>query len=133
MLQQPLLFTGCSSIQFFNSALSQTYLVRPHLVASTSLCILCVTYWTLCHVIGYQVLPTQPLSREAAGFPRGGKYFDHVPLLTQLIYFQAKGYLVRSIYILGSTTKHYINPSVVLNLIFNSSSRMSYPLDQTIF
>ena len=32
-------------------------------------------------------LPTQPLPREVEEFPRGGKYFTHVTLLTQLIYF----------------------------------------------
>ena len=28
-----------------------------------------------------QVLPTQPLAREADNFPKGGKYFNYVPLL----------------------------------------------------
>ena len=40
-----------------------------------------VTYGRLFHAIGYQVLPSQPLAREADNFPRGGKYFNYVPLL----------------------------------------------------
>ena len=79
MLEQPLLFTSCSSIQFFTT-LSQS--VRSHLVASTSLCSPCVTYGTLCHAIGHQVLPIQPLPRETEDFPSDGKYFNHGPLLT---------------------------------------------------
>ena len=34
------------------------------------------------HSIGRQVLPTQPLPREAEDFPRDGKYSKDVPLLT---------------------------------------------------
>ena len=79
MLEQPLLFTGCSSIPFFTTL---SLSVRSHLVASTSLCSPCVTYGTLCHAIGHQVLPTQPLRRETEDLPSGGKYFNHVPLLT---------------------------------------------------
>ena len=45
-----------------------------------------------CHAIGHQVLPTQPLPREAGDFPRGDKCFKHVPTLTYLIYFPPKGY-----------------------------------------
>ena len=33
-----------------------------------SLCSTCVTYGTLCHAIGYQLLPTQSCSRECYGF-----------------------------------------------------------------
>ena len=57
-----------------------------------SLCSTCVTYRTPCHAIGHQVLPTQPLPREAEDFPRGDKYFKHVPPFTYLIYFSPKGY-----------------------------------------
>ena len=32
------------------------------------------------------VLPTQALPKEAEDFPRGGRYFNHVPLLKELIY-----------------------------------------------
>ena len=40
----------------------------------------CVTNGTLRHAIAHQVLPNQPLPREAEDFPRGGKYFNHVTL-----------------------------------------------------
>ena len=36
----------------------------------------------LCRAIDHQVLPSQPLLREAEDFPSGGKYFNHVLLLT---------------------------------------------------
>ena len=36
------------------------------------------------------ILPTQPLLREAEDFPKSGKYFKHVPLLTYLIYILLK-------------------------------------------
>ena len=55
-----------------------------------SLCSTCVTYGTLCHAIGHQVLHTQPLPREVEDFPRGDRYFKHVPLLTYLIYLSPK-------------------------------------------
>ena len=79
MLEQPLLFNGCSSIQFFNLP---PFHESSRLVASTSLWSLFVTYGTLCHAIGHQVLPTQPLPRETEVFPRGGKYFNRTPLFT---------------------------------------------------
>ena len=86
------LLTGCLGIQFFDSPPFPTQLVRLLLVTYPSLCSTCVTYRTPCHAIGHQVLPTQPLPREAEDFPRGDKYFKHVPLLTYLIYFSPKGY-----------------------------------------
>ena len=82
------------SIFMFMIKLSQEKVdacVRPHLVASPSLCSPCVTYGTPCHSIGCQVHPTLFLPREANDFLRGGKHFNHVPLLTQLIYFPPKG------------------------------------------
>ena len=42
----------------------------------------CVNYGTLCYATEHQVLPTQFLPREAEDFPRGRRYFNHVPLLT---------------------------------------------------
>ena len=87
------LLTGCLGIQFcFFSPPFLTQSVRLPLVTYPSLCSTCVTYRTLCNAIGHQVLPTQPLPREAEDFPRGDKYFKHVPLLTYLIYFSPKGY-----------------------------------------
>ena len=49
----------------------------------------CVTYGTLCHAIDHQLLPTLPLPREAGDFSMGDRFFNHVPLLTYLIYFMA--------------------------------------------
>ena len=86
------LLTGSSSIQFFNSHPFPTQSVRLPLVTYPSLCSTCVTYRTLCHAIGHQVFPTQPLPREVEDFPRGDKYFKHVPPPTYLIYFPPKGY-----------------------------------------
>ena len=60
------------------------------MVTYPSLCSTCVTYGTLCHAIGHQVLPTQPLSREAEDFSRGDRHFKHVPPLTYLICLSPK-------------------------------------------
>ena len=68
------------------------YLGKGRISPYPSLCSTCVTYRTPCHAIGHQVLPTQPLPREAEDFPRGDKHFKHVPPLTYLIYFSPKGY-----------------------------------------
>ena len=81
------LLTGSSSIQFFNSPPFPTQSVRLPLVTYPSLCGTCMTYRTLCHAIGHQVLSTQPLPREVEDFPRGDKYFKHVPPPTYLSYF----------------------------------------------
>ena len=69
-----------------------TQSVRLPLVNYPSLSSTCVTYRTLCHTIGHQVLPTQPLPREVEDFPRGDKHFKHVPPPTYLIYFSPKVY-----------------------------------------
>ena len=87
------LLTGCLGMQFFLiHSPFPTQSVRLPLVTYPSLCSTCVTYRTPCYSIGHQVLPTQPLPREAEDFPRGDKYFKHVHLLTYLIYFSPKGY-----------------------------------------
>ena len=86
------LLTGCLGIQFFDSPPFPTQSVRLPLVTYPSLCSTCVTYRMPCHAIGHHVLPTQPLPREVEDFPRGDKYFKHVPLLTYLIYFSTNGY-----------------------------------------
>ena len=67
------LLTGCLGIQFF---------------AYPSLCSTCVTYRAPCHAAGHQVLPNQPLPREAEDFPRGNNHPKHVPLLTYLVSLQ---------------------------------------------
>ena len=64
------LLTGCLGIQFFDSSPFPTQSVRLTLVTYPSLCSTCVTYRTPCHAIGHQVLPSQPLPREAEDFPR---------------------------------------------------------------
>ena len=69
-----------------------TQSIRLPLVTYPSLCSTCVTYRTLCHAIGHQALPTQPLPREVENFPRGDKHFKHVLPPTYLIYFSPKGY-----------------------------------------
>ena len=115
------LLTGCSGIQFFDSPPFPTQSVRPPLVTYPSLCSTCVTYKTLCHAIGHQVLPTQPLPREVEDFPRGDKRFKYVPPPTYLIYFSPKGvYVVGSIYVLRPLHGTLINPSLVLNQHFKS-------------
>ena len=88
-------FLDCLGIQFFYSPLRQP--VRLHLATYHSLCSICVTYRTKCHANGHQVLPTQPLSREAKDFPMGGKHLKHVPLIIYLICFSPKRY-----YMVGS-------------------------------
>ena len=87
------LLTGCFGIQFFDSPLFPTQSVRLSLVTYPSLCSTYVTYRTPCHSIGHQVLPTQPLPREAEDFPKGDKYFKHMPPPTYLIYFSPEGYM----------------------------------------
>ena len=62
--------------------LTLTQSVGPPMVTYPSLCSLCVTYRTLCHAIGHQVLPAlcpNPLTREAEDFPRVGNHSKHVP------------------------------------------------------
>ena len=54
-----------------------------------SLCSPCVTYGTLCHAIGHQMLPT-PRPREAEDFPRGDRHFKHVPPPRYLICLSPK-------------------------------------------
>ena len=96
MLEQPLDFTGCSSIQFYNTppslihSLPLTQLVKLPVVTYYLLCSACATYKTLYHATSHQVLPTQLLPREVEDLPWVGKYFDHV-LCYIAIYFPTKG------------------------------------------
>ena len=82
MLEQPLHLLVAQTSSFLIQPLPRAQSVRPHLVPYSSLCSPCVTYGMSYHAIGHQVLPTQPLPREAQDFPREGKYFNHVLLLT---------------------------------------------------
>ena len=77
---------------FRNVQASRFLILLTQSVRLPSLCSTCVTYRTPCHAIGHLVLPTQPIPREAEDFPRGDKYFKHVPALTYLIYFSPKEY-----------------------------------------
>ena len=86
MLDEPLLFTGSSSIQFFNSP------PFPNTVSQDTFGNLPLSVQYLfdlpCHVIGDQVLLTQPLLREAENFLRGGMYLKDLPLPTYLAWLQ---------------------------------------------
>ena len=81
-----------SSLKYFVNYLSSflihplfpTQPVRLPLATYPSLCSTCVTYETLCHAIGHQVLPIQPFPREAEDFPRGDNHSKHVSLFTYL-------------------------------------------------
>ena len=88
MLEQPLLFTGCSSVQSFNSP------PIPNMVGQDIFGTPPLTVWCLCGLktpcydIFHQVLPAQPVPREAESFPRGSKYPKDVSLPTFLAYLQ---------------------------------------------
>ena len=71
MLEQPLVFADCSSIQFLNSPLPQTQSIGSHLVVFSSLRSACVTYEGPCHSIGHQVLPTPTLAEGSRCFFQG--------------------------------------------------------------
>ena len=126
----PLGETGCQSNPYFftygllrrvYSPLFPTQSVRLPLVTYPSLCSTCVTYRTLYHAIGHQVLPTQPLPREVEDFRMDDKHFKHVPPPTYLIYLSPKGvYVVGSIYVLRPLHGTLISPSLVLNQHFKS-------------
>ena len=78
--------------QFYNSHPFPTQSVRLPLVTYSSLCSTCVTYRMPCHCSSHQLLPTQPLPREAGDFPRGGSHSKHVPLLTYLTWLKSIHY-----------------------------------------
>ena len=91
MLEQPLVFAGSSSIQFFYST------GFPNKVSQTTFGTLTLTVQHLCNLqdampsIGYQVLPNRLLPREAEDIPWVGKLPKHVPLPKYLAYFPLKG------------------------------------------
>ena len=115
------LHTGCIGIHFCDSPPIPTQSVRLPLVTYPSLCSTCVIYKTPCRASGHQVLPTQPLPREAEDFLRGDKYFKHVPLLTNLTYFSPKGvYMAGPIYMPRSPCRTLICLSLVLNQRFKN-------------
>ena len=66
-----------------------------------------------------EVLPTQPLPREAETFPRGDNLFKHVPLLKYLIHFSPKEiYMVGPIHTPKSPQGTLISFSMDLNQRF---------------
>ena len=83
-------FAGCLSIQFFDSPPFSQHNQLGHLWLPTPHCAATVTYQMPCHCIGHQARPTQPLPREVEDFPRGERYFKHVPLLTCIMYLSPK-------------------------------------------
>ena len=58
MLRQPLLYWLPKHPVFWSAFTPLTQSVRLPMVTYPSLCSPCVTYGTLCHTIGHQVLPT---------------------------------------------------------------------------
>ena len=91
MTEQPLVFTGGSSIQFLIHCLLLTQLLRLPGITYHLLCSNCISYRTACHSIGHQMLPTQLLHREEENFHRGGKYPTVMSLSTYVAYFPPKG------------------------------------------
>ena len=92
-------------------AYASSFLIHPNTVSSVtygyhpSLCSTCVTYRTLYRAIGHQVLPTQPLPREAEDFPRSGNHSKHMPLLTYLAWLQPIFYNSKLIFICVNAAK----------------------------
>ena len=84
--QSYFLLTGCLGIQFFYLSLTQP--VSLHLSPNHLLCSIRVTYGTPCQAISHEVLPTQPLPREAEYFLRGDRYPKHVSLLSYIACLQ---------------------------------------------
>ena len=79
-------FLDCSDIQFFHSP------PFPNTVSQATFGYLPLTAQHLCDLqntmrpaSSCQVLPTQPLPREAEDYPRSGKDSKHVPLLTYIV------------------------------------------------
>lgn len=118
------LLTDCLDIQFFDSlrpTVFPTQSVKIPFVTFHSLCSPCVAYRTPCHSIGgHQVLFIQPLHREAKNFPMGNKYFEHVFLLTWVIYFSEGVYMVGYFYGLHLDSHGTLSFLLALNSIVNS-------------
>ena len=98
------LLTGCLGIQFSDSPYFSTQSVRLPLFTYPSLCSTCVTHRTPCHAMCWQVLPTQPLPREAEDFPRTDKVRS----------------AVGSIYMRKPPHRTLISPSLILHQHFKS-------------
>ena len=81
MLEQPLVITGYLEIQSFN------LITFPNTVSKATLVTL--PFYMPCQSIGHQVLPTQPLPKEAEDFPGSGNYPKDAQLPTYLGLLQA--------------------------------------------
>ena len=106
MPEQPLLFTYCSSLQFFSllfnlqdtipyrrPLLSSNFLelTRHHAMLEVATLFSCKLYDlsdTMPSQSSPSSCPIQPLPRKAEDFPRGGKYPIYVNLPTFLAYLQ---------------------------------------------
>ena len=94
--------------------------VRPHLVASTSLCSPCVTYMdpVLCH---WSPSASHPCLGKK-NFPRGGKYLNHVHPLSQLIFFPSKGITQQVLLMCQGLLRSIINHSMVSDSLYSNTS-----------
>ena len=82
MPEQHFGFTGCLGIQFFDSPLSLYITTKATFGTLPSLYLYLRYLQHTCCSIDHQVLPDQPLPREAEDSSRCGKYPMDVPLLT---------------------------------------------------
>ena len=82
MPEQRFGFTGCLGIQFFDSPLSSYITTKATFGTLPSLYLYLRYLRHTCCSIDHQVLPDQPLPREAEDSSRCGKYHMDVPLLT---------------------------------------------------
>ena len=89
MLEQPLLFTGCSSIQFFNSPPFPKHRQLGHTLYLTPQCVQPLyNFWDAIPGDWSPSGSHPTLPREADDFPRSGKDPKDVPLPTFLAYLQ---------------------------------------------
>ena len=90
IVEQPIFFSVCSSIQFFNSFL---WLTRHYVIPLVNTLIshnLCDLQETISHYWSPLSLPIQPLPTEAENFPRVFKHPKHVLLPIYLAYLLPK-------------------------------------------
>ena len=121
ILRQPLVFVNwLPKHPDFWFTLTQSG--RLPMVTYSSLCSTCVTYWTLYHTIGYQMLPTQPLPREEEDFPRGGDHSKHMHLL-KLAWLQPVCYNSKLLFIHVNITKVLFVVKTLLKNIEHQSNK----------
>ena len=87
ILEQHLLFTGCSRMEFFHSPPFPEHIQWGHLLYPTIHCAVLVCPWDAMPRHCSPNTPHPILSREAEDFPRGSKYPEDVPLPTFLAHF----------------------------------------------